>query len=62
MTYVSLPQRLLYNGCREEFSAIMSWLYSIGEIDMVWHYYPINHLVEFVHESDATAFKLRFGL
>lgn len=62
MIYVSLPQHLLYNGGREEFSAIMYWLTALGEHNVDWVYHTIHHDVGFKNIEDLTAFKLKFGL
>lgn len=59
MIYVSLPQHLLYNGGREEFSAMMHWL---SALDGDWVYHTIHHDVGFKHIEDLTAFKLRFKI
>lgn len=62
MIYISLPQHLLYDSGRQEFSDIMYWLVALGRNNVDWIYHPIHHDVGFKNMEDLTAFKLRFGL
>lgn len=60
---IFLPDRLFYNGGREEYTSMMCWLEEhCGVIAIDWDQAILKRILYFKREEDLVAFKLKFNI